>query len=460
MHSFDLTDYLILAIFFLALITIGSFVKRLSESDPENYLLSGRNLSLPLFIFTSVSTWYGGVLGVGEFTFQYGIASWFTQGLPYYIFAAVFAIFFAKKIRESALITIPDKLRSTFGERTAVIGALLILLLVSPAPYILMIAFILKYLFGFPIWLGLIIALLFSISYLIKGGYRADVITDIFLFFVMFIGFAVTLIFLINNFGGYDFLQSELPTNHFQPTGDLNWFEIIVWYLIALWTIADPGFHQRTNAAKNSSVAVKGIFIAIILWFVFDFLTTSVGLYSRVLIPELENAVLAYPSLADKYLVNGIKGLFFAGLFATIFSTSNSFFFLSGTTIGNDLIPFILKDFNKKIVFNTKIGLIFTAVISFLIAIQFDSIIKIWYTVGSICIPGLIILIFHSYYPLLKCDSKNANRILIYPAISTFIWFYLKENNLLSGTLAKVEPMFVGLLIAILLYPLSGWRNK
>ena len=32
------------------------------------FLLAGRSLTVPVFVMTLVSTWYGGILGVGEFT--------------------------------------------------------------------------------------------------------------------------------------------------------------------------------------------------------------------------------------------------------------------------------------------------------------------------------------------------------------------------------------------------------
>ncbi|MDZ7623628.1 MAG: hypothetical protein U5J96_04155 [Ignavibacteriaceae bacterium] len=78
-------------------------------ADANDYLFSGRKLSLFLFVAVTASTWYGGILGVGEFTYRYGLVSWFTQGFPYYIFAFVFALFFAKKIREASLFTIPEE---------------------------------------------------------------------------------------------------------------------------------------------------------------------------------------------------------------------------------------------------------------------------------------------------------------------------------------------------------------
>ncbi|MEJ2617343.1 MAG: hypothetical protein P8Z35_20495, partial [Ignavibacteriaceae bacterium] len=87
MISFSTSDYLVIIIFFLAVLTIGFISGRKLGTEADDYLLSGRKVGLFLFILTNVSTWYGGILGVGEFTYRYGLVSWFTQGLPYYVFA-------------------------------------------------------------------------------------------------------------------------------------------------------------------------------------------------------------------------------------------------------------------------------------------------------------------------------------------------------------------------------------
>jgi len=101
MISFSPLDVIIILLFFLTLLTIGFITSRRTKNDSEDYLLSNRKMGLFLFVLVSVSTWYGGIIGVGEFTYRYGLVSWFTQGFPYYFFAFLFAIFFAKKIRDA-----------------------------------------------------------------------------------------------------------------------------------------------------------------------------------------------------------------------------------------------------------------------------------------------------------------------------------------------------------------------
>ena len=74
----------ILIYYFIILIFLG-FTKREStkSSTANNYLLAGRKLSLPGFVITLVSTWYGGIVGIGENTYLYGLQTWTIFGLPY-----------------------------------------------------------------------------------------------------------------------------------------------------------------------------------------------------------------------------------------------------------------------------------------------------------------------------------------------------------------------------------------
>ena len=70
MHFFD---SIIIGIYVITLIYIGFNRTKKSRSSPEEYLLMGRRLSLPGFVASLVATWYGGILGLGENTYFYGI---------------------------------------------------------------------------------------------------------------------------------------------------------------------------------------------------------------------------------------------------------------------------------------------------------------------------------------------------------------------------------------------------
>ncbi len=454
MVSFSIADYLIIIIFFAAVLLFGFYFGRQTKKDANDYLLSGRKVGLFLFVLTNVSTWYGGILGIGEFTYRYGIMSWFTQGFPYYLFAFLFAIFFAKKIRTASLFTIPDKLSQVYDKKVGLASAVLVFILVSPAPYLLMTANLLSLLFGTGIVLSLIIGVLLSVLYLLNGGFRANIYADAIQFFVMFGGFIVVVLIAAFSFGGFSFLQNNLPADHLQITGGASPTYIIVWFLIALWTFADPGFHQRCYAAKDGNIAAKGIIISIFFFALFDFLTTTTGLYARALLPNLQNPVLSFPMFAEKILGPGVKGLFYAAMFATIMSTLNSFYFLSGTTIGRDFIFKLNKNGREEELKKyTIIGLIISGIVSIIVAYFIPSVIEIWYTVGSFCIPGIIIPIISAYYPKIKIDNSIILFEIIMAVILSVSWYFIRATFISNNSfLSEIEPMLVGLIGAVLIH--------
>ena len=93
----------LIIISFVLLVTIGTgfLASRKSTGEADSYIVSDRNMGLFTFVAVNVSTWYGGILGIGEYSYRYGISSWFTQGLPYYIFAFIFSFLFSGKVRAS-----------------------------------------------------------------------------------------------------------------------------------------------------------------------------------------------------------------------------------------------------------------------------------------------------------------------------------------------------------------------
>jgi len=448
MVSFSSLDIIIIISFFLIVLAIGFLPKKEKVGDTQEYLLSGRRVGLFLFIMTNVSSWYGGILGVGEFTYRYGLLSWFTQGLPYYIFAILFALFFAKKIRTASLYTIPDKLEKVYGKKVGFLSSILVFVLVSPAPYLLMTASLFSLIFNVNLLIGLFASVLLSGTYLLRGGYKTDLYTDVFQFFMMFFGFFLIVFISFKNVGGAEFLSNNLPKEHLMLTSNVSPIYVLVWFLIALWTFADPGFHQRCYAAKDGKTAMRGIIISVFFWALFDFLTTATGLFARAVLPNLSNPVLSFPLYAEKILGNGTKGIFYAAMFATIMSTLNSFLFLSATTFGRDFVFKLGKNRSEKhIPRYTRIGLIISSLVAITLAYFIQSVISLWYLIGSVCIPGIIFLVIGAYYEKWKVSSSFAIIELIGAVLSSIFWLLIRKN-ITNSYLIEIEPMIAGLFFA------------
>lgn len=447
-------ELLIPGIYLLVLLVMG-FTGKGPGADEAGFIVGGRRLTLPAFVATLVTTWYGGILGVGEFTFRYGLANWFVFGVPYYLFAILYALYLAPRIRSREGLTIPDRVYERYGRTAGALSAIWTFFMTNPAPYLLMVGLLIALITGWNLALCIIAGTLFSMLYVVTGGFHAVVRTDKFQFACMFGGFAVLLGVVMVNHGGPAFLKASLPPAHLSPTGGNSWSFLLVWYLIALWTFVDPGFHQRCDAAVSPKVARNGILLSVAFWLIFDLMTTMAGLYARALVADIPDPALAYPVLAHQVLPPILSGLFLTGLLATIMSTIDSFTLLSAVTIGHDLIG-RLRPGRLSPVGRIRLGLALTALVAIGMAIWLPSVIRLWYVIGTLFIPPMLLPLLSAYFPKLQVSRAIVVSNLIAAFLLPLIWLVL--GIAASGDAMNPayplgwQPMFPGLALSLVLF--------
>lgn len=436
-------DFLLLFLYLGFLVVVAWRARGEQQGDEVNYLLAGRRLSLPAFIATLVSTWYGGILGVGEYSFLYGISNWLVFGVPYYLAALIYALFLADRVRTASLTSIPDQFEKSFGRTPALLAAGMVFVMTVPAAYVLMVGVLLQSVFGGPLWVWVVAGMSFSALYIVSGGFQAVVRTDMLQFLLMYLGFAILLLFAVLKTGGFTWLKSNLPAAHLSWNGGLPVWSILVWYVIALSTLVDPGFHQRCSAAKTPVVAKRGILISILLWAVFDALTSFSGLYARALLGPEANPILSYPLLASKVLPAGMMGLFLLGLLSVILSTVDSFGFLAAQTLGRDLIARSRGKLGSWNVRRIQWSLVGTSILAILIALWKESVVDIWYSFGSVGTPMLLLPLIASFLPSAPVSSKAVTVSMLAGGMAATLWS--ATGNMESGYYLDLQPIFAGL---------------
>ena len=461
MVTFSFLDILLILLYFAAVVFIGFRSVRKEKTSTDEYLLAGRSLTLPVFVATLVSTWYGGILGVGEYSYQYGISNWVVFGVPYYFFAIIFAFVLAKKARTTNLATIPDKLFQAYDTKTSLLGAGFTFVLVSPAPYVLMLGILVRLIFGTSLVTSILMSTFLTVCYLYVGGFRSDVNTNIAEFILMFAGFAIIIPFAYAKFGGVEFLKSNLPPLHLTWHGGNSLQFIFVWFFIAMWTLVDPAFHQRCYAARDGATAQKGILLSTLCWFVFDFFTSTAGLYARAAMPHLQQPLLAYPMLAEITLPSVAKGMFYIGMLATIMSTLSSLTFIGAVTIGNDIVGRLLIHEDERIrsaaiTLWTKFGLFFSAGFAVVLALWIPSVVKLWYVIGTAIIPGLLVPLIASYLDNLKISAAFAFAAMLLGWSISTLWLMCGQFN--GGNyFFSIEPMYPGLCVSLAVWGAGKW---
>ena len=446
---------LLLYLLFLAVVWLRRLGRR---SSAVEYLLAGRRVTLPALVATLVATWYGGILGVGEYSYRYGIANWLVFGVPYYIGALLFALLFARRARAAALFTIPDLLERRYGRGPALMGALTVFVGAAPAAYVLMLGTLMAAMFRLPLVPCIVAASLFSLFYIHNGGMRTVVFTDQVQFVLMYLGFALMLGFLVARHGGPAFLRAHLPPAHFAWHGGNPPSAILVWYFIALSALVDPGFWQRAYAARDPRVARNGVLWSIVCWAVFDFLTTATGMYARALLPHLAAPVFSFPEVAAITLPPGVLGLFYLAMIATVMSTIDSYGFIAVTTLGRDVLWRLRRDADEsRLPAYTQAGLWISAAFATALAVASQSVIALWHDLGSITTPTLLAPVATALTGRAVLPPRWALAAMAAPFLVTLAWVAWKDLGPPGRPYpGGLEPIYAGLAVAGATWAL-GW---
>lgn len=429
-----------------ASVLYGLFLRRRTKNSSVHdgysswgeYILMGRQLTLPLFVATLVSTWYGQIFGVTQIAYEHGVYSFLISGIFWYIAYGIFAFFLSRQIRRYQVLTFPELLERLIGKGPAKTAAALVFLKTLPVAYGMSVGIFIQFVFGIPLTWAMAIGLGFVVFYSLFGGFRAVVFSDLIQFGVMYIGIIGVVVFSYLQWGGYSYLSAHLPASYFSLTGEFSISTTFVWFFIAIsTTFLNPTFYQRCFAAKTDNTAFWGILISILFWIGFDFCQLMIGLYAKAALPNA-NPTDACLSYALQILPAGWKGLFLAAVLATILSTLDSFLFISGTVLSYDL-----KLFKRFSPFQSHCyTLIIAGILTFLLAIIWEGHIETaWKTLKGAFAACLFIPIVWCYIRPNSLSSRDFTISTICVLTSMGVWSLYASH--------LMDPFYVGNLVAM-----------
>ena len=223
-------DFAILAIYMLSVLSVGYYFFR-QNKDAEDYYVGGRSMS-PFHVGLSVAaTDVGGgfSIGLGGLGYVIGLSgSWLLfSGLLGAWMSAVLIIPKIKKVdARLGMMTYPDFLRHRYGERVALLAAI-----ISGVGYLgftggqvlagakLFAATILKTApFGMdPLDFSIYTIAAVIIIYTALGGIKAVIYTDTFQWIILLFGLLLAIPFAVIKIGGGGSTESEPAFRVFQP---------------------------------------------------------------------------------------------------------------------------------------------------------------------------------------------------------------------------------------------------
>src|SRR4051812_30265710 len=340
----NFVDYAIIATYFAVVLGIGFAAKRYIKSSLD-YFLSGR--SLPAWItglaFISANLGATEVLGMAANGAQYGVATvnyYWIGAIPAMVFLGLVMMpfYYGSKVR-----SVPEYLLQRFSSSshkfnswTFAIGTILI-----AGVNLYALALVLKFLLGWPILVGIIVAAVIVAAYISLGGLSSAIYNEVLQFFVILAALIPISFIGLHDVGGWSGLQDKIKDTKIGEAGlhalqgtqvgdvtnpiGVSWIGIVFGLGFVLsfgyWT-TNFAEVQRALSAKDMSAAERTPLIGAIPKLFLPFIMILPGMIALVVVKGLgttdelqfNNSI---PLLMNQYLPNGMLGIAITGLMAS-----------------------------------------------------------------------------------------------------------------------------------------------
>jgi SSS family solute:Na+ symporter len=380
MKSFMLTstsvleqlDWVVLGIYFLALVAVAVWVMLQKNNNTEDYFLAGRNvgwfvIGASIFASNIGSEHVVGLAGTG---FESG-APMAHYELHAWIVLMLGWLFLPFYIRSGAF-TMPEFLEKRFDSRSRwflSLFSLVAYVLTKVSVTIYAGGIVVSELLAIPFWYGAIGIVLFTGVYTVVGGMKAVIYTETLQTIILILGSIIITYLGLQEVGGWSALREtviEVSPDHFnmwRPMSDPDfpWTGLLfggtivgIWY----WC-TDQYIVQRTLAANNIKIGRRGAIFGAYLKLlpILIFLVPGIIAFAlSIQNPEIfsvDKADRAFPMLVKTLLPVGLKGLVAGGLMAALMSSLASVFNSCSTIFTIDIYKKLKPNKSEKSLLTT-----------------------------------------------------------------------------------------------------------
>ena len=373
-------DWVVLGIYFLALIGVAVWVFIQKNNNTEDYFLAGRNvgwfvIGSSIFASNIGSEHVVGLAGTGFESgtpmAHYELHAWIVLllgwlFLPFYI--------------RSGAFTMPEFLEKRFDSRSRwflSVFSLLAYVLTKVSITIYAGGIVVSELLGIPFWYGAIGIVVFTGIYTVIGGLKAVIYTETLQTVVLIFGSVAITYLGLQEVGGWSQLRETVTAvspDHFNMWRPMNdpqfpWTGLLIGgTIVGIWYwCTDQYIVQRTLAANNITIARRGAIFGAYLKLlpILIFLVPGIIAFALTLqqpeVFQVTKADRAFPMLVKTLLPVGLKGLVAGGLMAALMSSLASVFNSCSTIFTIDIYKKIRPDKSEESLI--RIGKIATAII-------------------------------------------------------------------------------------------------
>ena len=444
---------------YLALmLAIGLYASR-GQNTVKDYFVAGGKLGTFSIAFLWLASWVGGaaIVGGSAKAYEFGISGgWYITCMA--IGCLLFGLFFAARVKrwgdEHQLLTYPDLIETRYDSRTRIVATIttIIAFIAYAAGQLAAAGAILSTLLGWDYSSSLLLASSIIVIYTATGGFLAVTYTDWVQFSLLFIGVVLVGIpIAIANGGTWETLTTQLPPEHFNPTGWGVPTMLALGVSLPLSFFVAMDSYTRIFAAKSARVAKHGTLLATIFLLPLAVGAVWLGMTAALLYPGVDNSNDILSRLVMDTFPVGLKGLMLVGILAALMSTADICILTAAANGSRDIYQrFFNPDVAPRKLFRISIGLAaIVGAASGLMAWQMRDIVGILLVAFTINTAALFV-------PTIAIvSSRRVNTAAAFWSITlallTVIGWYVASAIDLAPVFS-LDPLWPGLIVSIAVF--------
>ena len=409
----------IIAIYFLAIISVGVWSKRKAGSQ-NGFFVAHRRGTLPLITGSLIATAIGGsaLIVTSKLGFELGLpgAWWLLVGS---IGLVLLGVFFARRVRGAALYTLPELVEKQYDRRVSLASAILIVIawigvvagqIVAAGSFLAILG-----IGSTTLWVVIFTAVV--VVYAILGGQFSIIRTDVFQAPIFFIGIFIVLALVFSRVGGLEGLKASLPLGYFSfPTSHAFDWKMLLSFLILVGAtyVVGPDMYSRLFCAKGEKTAQRSAILSAFLFIPLAFAITLIGMSARVLYPQIMSDQ-AFPQVISEVLSPGLSGVVIAAVIAALMSSADTCLLSQSVILTEDIIKRVHPALDeRRTILLTRLSLIGLGLVALGLALTLKTVYESLLFAYTVFTCGLVVPVIAGFYKdKLKVTPRGALAALI-----------------------------------------------
>ena len=437
-------DYIFIVIYFIIILIVGFWSGR--KEEKEDYLIAGRKLKS----FEATATIFSSRIGAAILLTYTALVYLYGLGAYWYFIGSVLGLFvfyfFGKKIKklgdEQKFYTLSDFFFYLKGPVAGYLSAIVVVIIMFGWVVLNFTAgakLVQEYT---PIsynWSVIIIGVII-LSYLLVGGFKAVVKTDIIQTLGIFLLFILMIYLLVNT--------DTKPKIIFADLFNIPTKEIINFFLAGFFIpMASPELWQRVYAIENQKHFKRSLLLSSVFYFIIGLILLMIGMIIRIDITDI-SADTALIVGFSRLLPVGLAGLSVIIIYSAVSSSADTYMFTTASTVTQDFLEKsgVLK--KEKLFIALRIIMVLLMVLGVVMALVLRDIVDTTFFFVSLTMSlGFLILVMWIYPKINKYSVNLSILFCLIGVIVPAILIGISTSLVIYAVSLCIAGLIIGLII-------------